>query len=102
MDYAYELQKGTFFLSDNCTIPITKKPLEYLKMIYLDCVSYHAPAARSAIKTVGPGPMIFATDAPPLDVLKERDIALIEKTGLPAEDKENICFGNAKKLSKMN
>jgi len=71
-------------------------------MIYLDCVIYHAPAARSAIKTVGPDPMIFATDAPPLDVLKECDITLIEKTDLPAEDKGNICFGNAKKLLKMD
>ena len=69
-------------------------------MIYLDCVSYHAPAARSVIKTVGPGPMIFATDAPPLDVLKERYIALIEKTDLPAKTRKIFASETPKNCRK--
>jgi len=36
------------------------------------------------IKTVCPDPMIFATGAPLLDVLKERDLTLVEKTDLQA------------------
>jgi predicted TIM-barrel fold metal-dependent hydrolase len=54
MDYAYELQDEAYFLGDYAPMLITKKPSEYLKMTYLDCVSYHAPAARCAIETVGP------------------------------------------------
>ena len=46
--------------------------------------------------------MIFGTDAPPLDVLKERGIALIEDMDLAQEDKDKIFFGNAKRLLKMD
>jgi predicted TIM-barrel fold metal-dependent hydrolase len=102
MDYAYELQDEAYFLGDYAPMLITKKPSDYLRMTYLDCVSYHAPAARCAIETVGADHMIFGTDAPPLDVLKERGIALIEDMDLSQEDKDKIFFGNAKKLLKMD
>src|SRR5258705_291738 len=53
MDYAYELQDEAYFLGSYAPMRIKKKPSEYLKMMYLDSVSYHAPAARCAMETVG-------------------------------------------------
>jgi len=102
MDYAYELQEEAYFLGSYEPMLINKKPSEYLKMTYLDCVSYHPPAARCAIETVGADHIIFGTDAPPLDVLKERGIALIEEMDLDPEDKDKIFSGNARKLLKMD
>ena len=66
MDYAYELQDEAFFLGAYSPMLIKKKPSEYLKMMYLDCTSYHAPAVKCAIETVGADHVLFGTDAPPL------------------------------------
>jgi aminocarboxymuconate-semialdehyde decarboxylase len=71
-------------------------------MCYLDCVSYHAPAARCAMETVGVDHFLFGTDAPPLWPLKQRGIDLIDELGLSAADKEKVLSGNAKKLLKLN
>ncbi len=102
MDYACELQDEAYFLGEYAPMLITKKTSEYLRMTYLGCISYHAPVARCAIEMVGPDHMIFDTDAPPLDVLKKRGIALIEDMDLAPEDKDKIFCGNAKKLLKMD
>lgn len=102
LDYAYELQEEAYFLGPYEPMLIKKKPSEYLKMVYLDCVSYHAPAARCAMETVGIDHFIFGTDAPPLWPLKQRGIDLIDQLGLSAADKEKVMSGNAMKLLKMN
>ncbi len=49
MDYAYELQEEAFFLGSYEPMLIKHKPSHYLKMMYLDLVCYHAPAARCGI-----------------------------------------------------
>lgn len=102
LDYAYELQEEAYFLGDYSPMLIKKKPSEYLKMCYLDCVSYHAPAARCAMETVGVDHFLFGTDAPPLWPLKQRGIDLIDELGLSQADKEKVLSGNAKKLLKLN
>ena len=51
---------------------LKKKPSEYLRMMYLDTVAYHAPAIECAIKTVGADRLIFGTDSPMLVALKQR------------------------------
>jgi len=102
LDYAYELQEEAYFLGPYAPMLIKKKPSEYLKMAYLDCVSYHAPAARCAMETVGVDHFIFGTDAPPLWPLKQRGIDLIDQLGLSATDKAKIMSGNAKRLLKLN
>ena len=88
MDYAYELQEEAFFLGKYEPMLIKKKPSEYLKMMYLDCTSYHAPAIRCAIETVGADHVLFGTDAPPLTTLKPRGLKLVQDLDIPAQDKD--------------
>ena len=66
MDYAYELQDEAYFLGSYEPMLIEHPPSHYLKMMYLDCVSYHAPAAKCGIETIGADRILFGTDAPPL------------------------------------
>lgn len=102
MDYAYELQDEAYFLGEYAPLRISHPPSHYLKMIYLDCVCYHAPAARCAIETVGADHVLFGTDAPPLTVLKPRAVAMIDSLNLNATDRELIMAGNAKHLMNLN
>ena len=102
LDYAYELQEEAYFLGPYEPMMIKKKPSEYLKMAYLDCVCYHLPAARCAMETVGVDHFVFGTDAPPLWPLKRKGIDLIDQLGLSSSDKDKIMSGNAKRLLKLN
>jgi predicted TIM-barrel fold metal-dependent hydrolase len=81
---------------------IKKAPGEYLKMMWLDSTSYHAPALKCAIETVGADHVLFGTDAPPLAVLKPRGLKLVQDLDIPNADKNKILAGNARKLLKLN
>lgn len=102
MDYAYELQEEAYFLGAYEPMLISHPPSRYLKMMYLDCVCYHPPAARCGIETVGADHVLFGTDAPPLYPLKERGISLIRELDIPEADKQKILADNARKLLKLN
>src|SRR6185312_6577410 len=43
---------------------IDQPPTEYLKKIYLDTVSFHIPALRCAVETVGADHILFGSDYP--------------------------------------
>ena len=101
MDYAYELQEEAYFLGSYEPMLIKHSPMHYLNMMYLDCVCYHAPAARCAIETIGVDRILFGTDAPPLYPLKERGIEVVKSLGLTPGDEEKILYGNAKELLKL-
>ena len=100
MDYAYEMGEEAFFLGDYAPLKITRRPSDYLRMMYFDTVSYHAPAIECAIKTIGADRLLFGTDSPMLLSLKQKGLDVIDELGLDAEDKGNILGGTAKKLLK--
>jgi aminocarboxymuconate-semialdehyde decarboxylase len=102
MDYAYELQDEAFFLGRYEPMLIRRKPSEYLKMMYLDCTSYHAPAVKCAIETVGADHVLFGTDAPPLTPLKSRGLRLVQGLDIPDADRKKILAGNAQRLLKLH
>jgi predicted TIM-barrel fold metal-dependent hydrolase len=81
---------------------IKHEPLHYLKMCYLDTVSYHLPAARCIVETVGADKVIFGTDAPPLTVIKGDGIQMVRDLKLPAADENKVFSGNAKRLLKLS
>ena len=102
MEYAYELQDEAYFLGPYEPMLIRYSPMHYLKMMYLDCVCYHAPAARCAIETIGADRILFGTDSPPLYPLKERGLEVIQGLGLAASEEAKILSGNAKRLLKLD
>jgi aminocarboxymuconate-semialdehyde decarboxylase len=102
MDYAYELRDDPVILGPYEPLRITRKPSEYLRMMYFDTVSYHGPAVECAIKTVGADRLIFGTDAPMLIALKQRGLDLITGLDLGQTEREEILAGTAKKLLKLN
>jgi aminocarboxymuconate-semialdehyde decarboxylase len=102
MDYAYELRDDPMILGPyGPPVHITRRPSEYLRMIYLDSVCYHAPAAECALKTVGVDRLIFGTDSPQLVALKRRGLDLIGQLDLSAADKAKVLGGTAKALLKL-
>ena len=102
MDYAYELRDDPTILGPyGPPVHITRKPSEYLRMIYLDSVCYHAPAAECALKTIGVDKLIFGTDSPQLVALKRRGLDLIGELGLSTVDKAKVLSGTAKALLKL-
>ena len=100
MDYAYEFGDEGSFLTGGPYEPlcITKSPIEYLKGIYLDTVSYHAPAVLCAMQTVGARHLLFGSDAPPMLPLLPRAKRLIEELAISDEDRQAIFYGNAAEL----
>ncbi len=102
MNYAYELQDECYFLGSYAPMKIRHEPLHYLKMMYFDTATYHAPATRLVLETVGVDHALYGSDAPPLTSLKPRAIKLIEDLDLPAGDKEKLFWRNAAKLLKLS
>lgn len=101
MDYAYELQDEAFFLGSYAPMKIKHAPSHYLKKIHFDSVTYHAPAARLVLDTVGADHVLYGSDAPPLTSLKPRAIKLIEDLDLPPAERDAVFWRNAAKLLRL-
>jgi aminocarboxymuconate-semialdehyde decarboxylase len=101
LDYAYELQDEAFFLGSYAPMKIRHAPSHYLKMMYFDSVTYHVPAARLVLDTVGADHLLYGSDAPPLTSLKPRAIKVVEDLGLPQREREAVFWRNAARLLKL-
>ena len=102
MDYAYELQDEAFFLGSYKPMRIKHAPSHYLKMLYLDTVTYNPPAVRMVLDWVGADRVLYGSDAPPLTSLKPRAIKLIKELDISETDRAKIFAGNAARLLKLN
>jgi aminocarboxymuconate-semialdehyde decarboxylase len=69
--------------------------------MYMDSTSYHSPAVRCAIDTIGAERIVFGSDAPMLLSIKSQAIDTITKLELPAAEHEQIMSGTAKRLLKL-
>jgi aminocarboxymuconate-semialdehyde decarboxylase len=101
MDYAYELQDEAYFLGSYAPMKIAHAPSHYLKMMHFDTVTYHPPAARLVLDTVGADHVLYGSDAPPLTSLKPRAIKLVDDLSLPAPEREAVFWRNAAALLKL-
>ena len=102
MDYAYNLIEESFFLGPYEPMLIKHPPSHYLKMMYLDSVSYHVPAAQCAVDTVGADRFLLGTDSPPMNPLKQQGVDLVRQLDLSQSDREKVLGGNARKLFKLD
>lgn len=101
LDYAYEMRDEAYFLGSYKPLLIKRKPGDYLKMMYLDTVCYHAPAIRLVLDTVGIDHVLYGSDAPPLTSLKPKAIKLVEDLNLSPRDRDAVFWRNAAKLLKL-
>lgn len=101
MDYAYELQEEAHFLGPYTPMLISHAPGHYLKMMYMDTVSYHLPALQCALETVGADHLVLGADAPPLWPLLPRARRLVEELPVTEDARAAIMGGNAAKLLKL-
>jgi aminocarboxymuconate-semialdehyde decarboxylase len=102
MDYAYELQDEAFFLGSYEPMLITKKPSEYLKMLYADSVSYFLPALKLTVDALGVDHVLFGADAPPLSPLLPRAIQIVRDLPLSDADKQRILSLNALEMLNLS
>ena len=101
MDYAYEYQDFCVFLGSYEPMLIKHPPSHYLKMMYLDSVSYAAPAAECCLKTMGEDHFMFGTDSPPLVPLKMKGLKMMDQIGMTPAQREKVMGGNAARLLKL-
>jgi aminocarboxymuconate-semialdehyde decarboxylase len=101
MNYAYELQDEAFFLGPYEPMLIKHPPGHYLKMMYMDTVSYHEPALMCALQTIGAEHLVLGADAPPLWPLLPRARKLVEDLPISQHDRDGILYRNALGLLKL-
>jgi predicted TIM-barrel fold metal-dependent hydrolase len=70
-------------------------------MMYLDTVSYHLPAAQCAVDTVGAARVLFGTDSPPMNPLKQQGLDLVRQLKVTPSEREAVLGGNARELLKI-
>ncbi|MDB5571738.1 MAG: hypothetical protein JWN93_2921 [Hyphomicrobiales bacterium] len=101
MDYAYEMGDEAYFLGKYEPMLITRKPSDYLRMMYLDTTCYHTPALECAAKTIGADRLVMGSDSPMLLSLKQKSIDIVEQADLTRAEKDAILAGTACKLFKL-
>jgi aminocarboxymuconate-semialdehyde decarboxylase len=102
MDYAYKLPEFAFFLGPYEPMLIKHPPSHYLKMMHFDSASYTPLAAKMCLETVGADQFIFGTDSPPMIPLKLEGLAMMDKIGMTAPQRDKVMGGNAARLLKLN
>jgi predicted TIM-barrel fold metal-dependent hydrolase len=98
LDYAYELGDKASGLGSYEPLLIRRPPSDYLRRIFMDTVSYHAPAVMCAYQTVGATQLLFGSDAPPLLPLLPRAKQIIEELPITETEREDILGKNALRL----
>jgi aminocarboxymuconate-semialdehyde decarboxylase len=81
-----------------CRANIADLPSTYLKRLYYDTVSFHAPALQCALDTVGSDHLLLGSDAPHVIGDLPRAIRTVEALPLDEGGREAILSGNAKRL----
>ena len=81
-----------------CRQHISQPPSTYLKRFYYDTISFHPPALRCAIETVGADHLMLGTDYPHVIGSVSRSIESVEALGLSEEETQAILGGTAQKI----
>lgn len=71
---------------------------DYLESLYFDVISFHLPALRAAIDTVGTGRLLFGTDHPFAMEAAEQTIQDVERLELSPDEERSIFGGTVATL----
>jgi aminocarboxymuconate-semialdehyde decarboxylase len=74
---------------------VAHRPDWYLKRLYYDTISYHPPALRMLVETVGADRVVFGTDYPHVIGDVPRNIKTLQAAGFDEETLAGIESGNA-------
>lgn len=69
-----------------------------LRKIHVDTQTYHGPAIRCAVDTIGAGQVLLGTDFPPVPRPVSASIEDVRRSGLAESAVEMVLGGNAKRL----
>ncbi len=62
--YAARSDAGCVTFPDRCTVPLKKKPTEYLRQLYYDSIIFTPEALRHLVSQVGSSQIVMGTDYP--------------------------------------
>lgn len=69
---------------------VAQRPSWYLRRLYYDTISYHPPAIRLLVETVGAGQVVFGTDYPHVIGDVARNLETLQAAGLDEQALEAI------------
>lgn len=84
--------------SDDPDAPPARPVLEYLREFHYDVISFHRPALRAAVETVGTGRLVFGTDYPFDEEDTDAIVADLEAVVPDAAQRRRIASTTAREL----
>jgi aminocarboxymuconate-semialdehyde decarboxylase len=72
--------------------------MDSLSRIYVDTQTFHPPAIRCAVDTIGAGQVLFGSDFPPVPHSLLESIDDVRRSGIAAHDVQSVLRDNAKRL----
>jgi aminocarboxymuconate-semialdehyde decarboxylase len=72
--------------------------MDSLSKIYFDTQTFHPPAIRCAVDTVGASQVLLGTDFPPVPHSLLESVEDVRRSGIPAQDVQAVLGGNARQL----
>lgn len=99
MPYLAERLDNGYRAYEECQKHITRLPSDYLKLTYLDTVSFHPPALICACMFMGAEKLVLGSDYPHQIGNLQRSVSSIEELDLPG--KEAILEENAARVLKL-
>jgi len=87
IDYAYRTRA-------HCRENISQPPSHYLKQMYVDTLSFHAPALRCAYETMGAGQMVLGSDYPFAMGGADLIVKDIKDLNMTEQEEQRVLGGN--------
>lgn len=96
--YLFERLNNGYRAYPECRENIDQLPEQYLKQVYYDTVSFHEPALRCALESVGPDQILVGSDYPHVIGDIERAVTDIESLELTESERRRIRETNVRDL----
>lgn len=96
--YLFERLNNGYRAYPECRENIDQLPEQYLKQVYYDTVSFHEPALRCALESVGPDQILVGSDYPHVIGDIERAVTDIESLELTESERRRIQETNVRDL----